>query len=116
MFELSLFRYTLPHRRKVSAIGERVFWSTLNKVEKHSLLLLIISAYQFLAKHLVTFPSFAGVAKLLVLLQYWKEGCDHSFVIFFQILIFVCTNDSYYCLLRNLLSIALFIPTSKLCE
>jgi len=25
-------RYTLPHRRKVSAIGERVFWSTLNKV------------------------------------------------------------------------------------
>ena len=28
-----LSRYTLPHRRKVSAIGERVFWSTLNKVK-----------------------------------------------------------------------------------
>ena len=29
---ISKHRYTLPHRRKVSAIGERVFWSTLNKV------------------------------------------------------------------------------------
>ena len=25
-------RYTLPHRRKVSAIGEKVFWSALDKV------------------------------------------------------------------------------------
>ena len=35
-------RYTLPHRRKISAIGERVFWSTLNKVEKISCFLSLI--------------------------------------------------------------------------
>ena len=40
-----LLRYTLPHRRKVSAIGERVFWSAQEQVS--SLFFFQFSKFQF---------------------------------------------------------------------
>ena len=88
-----LFRYTLPHRRKISAIGERVFWSALNKVTGFRS--WIINCKFFHNKsvsvtcilHSLAFTSlFPGVAQLLAFLQYWKQGCDFSF----------CQRDSFW--------------------
>ena len=53
-----LARYTLPHRRKISAIGERVFWST--QVEKYIWSSVLI--------HLSN--NWPGVTRSLMLLQY----------------------------------------------
>ena len=85
-------RYTLPHRRKISAIGERVFWSTLNKVEKISCFLSLI--FTFLLARCNQFLYVASVLKP----RLWSFFCD--FISFF-----LCTNE--YSILRFIHSLVL---------